>query len=339
MNKKVYTYPRPVTLETGATLPSVEIAYNTYGTLNADKSNVIWICHALTANSDAMDWWASFLRDGQMYDLTKQFIVCANILGSCYGTSGPLSINPKTKQPYYSTFPEVTVRDMVQMHILLRKHLGIHKIETIYGGSLGGYQALEWVLTEPDIFDKMVLVSTSARESAWGIAIHTAQRLAIETDITWRDMKPEAGAKGLKAARAIGMLSYRNYDAYIRTQTDDNHNKLDNYKASSYIHYQGEKLVKRFNAYSYWILTKALDSHNIARNRGKAEDVLKRIKTKTLIIGISSDMLCPVTEQKFLTTHIPDSKFVEIDSPYGHDGFLIEGKIIGEVVKNHFKLQ
>jgi len=197
---------------------------------------------------------------------------------------------------------------------------------------------LEWALTEPDVFDKMVLVSSSARESAWGIAIHTAQRLAVETDTTWRDMSPDAGARGLKTARAIGMLSYRNYDAYVKTQTDEDDQKLDNYRASSYIHYQGDKLVKRFNTYSYWLLTKALDSHNIARGRGKAEDVLKKIKAKTLIIGISSDMLCPVSEQKYLTAHIPDSKFVEIDSPYGHDGFLIEGKIIGDIVKDHFQL-
>jgi homoserine O-acetyltransferase len=216
--------------------------------------------------------------------------------------------------------------------------LGIQKINTIYGGSLGGYQALEWAIIEPNVFEKMVLVSSSARESAWGIAIHTAQRLAVETDTTWRDMTPNAGAKGLKTARAIGMLSYRNYDAYVRTQTDNDFQKLDNYKASSYIHYQGEKLVKRFNAYSYWLLTKALDSHNIARDRGTPEEVLKNISTKTLIIGISSDMLCPVNEQKHLADYIPNSTFVEIDSPYGHDGFLIEGKAIGEIVKKHFNL-
>jgi homoserine O-acetyltransferase len=337
MNKQTYIYPHQVKLENGTTLPSVEIAYHTYGTLNQDKSNVIWICHALTANSDVMDWWSSFLKDGKMHDLSANFIVCANILGSCYGSSGPLSINPETNKPYYSTFPEITVRDMVEMHILLRKHLGIEKINTIYGGSLGGYQALEWALMEPDMFEKMVLVSTSARESAWGIAIHTAQRLAVETDTTWRDMSADAGAKGLKTARAIGMLSYRNYDAYVKTQTDEDEQKLDNYKASSYIHYQGEKLVKRFNSYSYWILTKALDSHNVARGRGKMEEVLNGVKAQTLIIGISSDMLCPLSEQKYLTAHIPHSTFVEIDSPYGHDGFLIEGKAIGEIVKNHFK--
>jgi homoserine O-acetyltransferase len=178
----------------------------------------------------------------------------------------------------------------------------------------------------------MVLVATSPQESAWGIAIHTAQRLAIETDPTWLDASPTAGAKGLKAARAIGMLTYRNYEAFVLTQSD-NEEKLDDFKASSYISYQGEKLVKRFNVYSYWLLTKAMDSHNIARGRGTMEDVLTQIKLRTLIIGISSDFLCPVKEQKLIAEHIPDSKFVEIDSPYGHDGFLIEGEKIGNAIK------
>lgn len=331
MNKHFFTYRQPLKLENGQTLLTLDVVYHTYGTLNADKSNVVWFCHALTANSDVSDWWDSLVGEGKKYDPANYFIVCANIIGSCYGSSGPLSINPETKKPFYSSFPQVTIRDMVQAHIILRKHLGIEKINTIIGGSMGGYQAIEWALAEPSIFTNMVLVATGAQESAWGIAIHTAQRLAIETDLTWKDLNQNAGATGLKAARAIGMLTYRNYDAFVKTQTDEEH-KLDNFKASSYINYQGEKLVKRFNAYSYWILTKAMDSHNIARNRGKLEDVLKSIQLKTTIIGISSDFLCPINEQKIMTQYIPNSKFVEIDSPYGHDGFLIEGKLIGEAI-------
>jgi homoserine O-acetyltransferase len=182
----------------------------------------------------------------------------------------------------------------------------------------------------------MILVATGAQESAWGIAIHTSQRLAIEADPTWKEMNLNAGAQGLKAARAIGMLTYRNYGAFVQTQTDEEE-KLDDFKASSYINYQGEKLVKRFNVYSYWLLGKAMDSHNIARGRGKLEAVLGSIRTKTLIIGISSDQLCPVNEQKMMAAHIPNAKFEEIDSPYGHDGFLIEGKLIGEVISKHFQ--
>ena len=337
MSKHFYTYRQPIKLENGQRLPAVDLVYQTYGTLNAEKSNAVWFCHALTANADVTEWWDSLVGKGKAYDPEKYFIICANIVGSCYGSSGPISINPETKKAYFSTFPQITIRDMVQQHIVLRKHLGIEKIHTLIGGSMGGYQALEWILTEPHVFENLVLVATSPQESAWGIAVHTAQRLAIEADPTWKDMTLQAGAKGLKPARAIGMLTYRNYDAFVKTQSDDEH-KLDNYKASSYISYQGDKLVKRFNAYSYWILTKAMDSHNIARNRGKMEDVLKSIKIKTTIIGISSDMLCPVAEQKFMAKHIPNAVFTEIDSPYGHDGFLIEGEMIGKVIKKNITL-
>jgi homoserine O-acetyltransferase len=336
MNKHFFTYRKPLVLENGKTLSSLDVVYHTYGTLAPDKDNVIWFCHALTANSDVAEWWDSLVGEGKMYDPAKHFIVCANIIGSCYGSSGPLTIDPETQKPYFSTFPQITVRDMVQAHIILRRHLGIEKINTVVGGSMGGYQVLEWALTESGIFDKMVLVATSPQESAWGIAIHTAQRLAIEADPTWQEMSPNAGANGLKAARAIGMLTYRNYQSFVRTQTDDEC-KLDNFKASSYINYQGDKLVKRFNTYSYWLLGKSMDSHNIARGRGRMEDVLKSIRIKTLIIGISSDQLCPVAEQKFMAQHIPDSIFAEIDSPYGHDGFLIEGRLIAEAITANSK--
>jgi len=334
MNRHFFTYRQPIRLESGQLLPSLDVVYHTYGQLNADKSNIVWFCHALTANSDVADWWDSLVGEGKTYDPAKHFIICANIVGSCYGSSGPLSVSTETNKPYFSAFPQVTIRDMVQAHIILRRHLQIEKIHTIIGGSMGGYQVLEWVLMEPQVFDKMVLVATSPQESAWGIAIHTAQRLAIEADPTWKDRNANAGAAGLKAARAIGMLTYRNYSAFVKTQTDNEH-KLDNFKASSYINYQGEKLVKRFNAFSYWILGKAMDSHNIARHRGTMEDVLKSIKLRTLIIGISSDQLCPVNEQKFMAQHIPNSTFVEIDSPYGHDGFLIEGALIGAAIREN----
>lgn len=332
MNKYFFTYDKPFPLECGQTLPSLEIAYHTFGALNHAEDNVIWFCHALTANSDVADWWDTLVGAGKKYDPTKHFIICANIIGSCYGSSGPLSTDPRTLQPYFSTFPQVTILDMVNAHIILRKHLNIEKINTIIGGSMGGYQVLEWAIMEPAVFDHMVIVATSPRESAWGIAVHTAQRLAIEADPTWKEMSPNAGAKGLKAARAIGMLTYRTYDAFVKTQTDNDEQKLDNFKASSYIYHQGDKLVKRFNSYSYWLLGKAMDSHNIARGRGAMVDVLNSIKIKTVIIGISSDQLCPVSEQRYMSEHIPNSKFTVIDSPYGHDGFLIEGKLIGNVI-------
>jgi homoserine O-acetyltransferase len=191
---------------------------------------------------------------------------------------------------------------------------------------------MEWAYMEPGVIEKMVLTTTSPRESAWGIAIHTAQRLSIEADPTWKDHSEKAGAKGLKAARAIGMLTYRNYEQFSKTQTDDDHGKLDDYKASSYIHYQGDKLVSRFNVYSYWLLTKAMDSHNVSRGRDKMEEVLASIKTKALVIGISSDFLCPVAEQQFLAQHLANAYYKELESPFGHDGFLVEGEKIGKAI-------
>ena len=326
-----FHYPHPIALESGGTLPELTIAYTTYGLLNAEKSNVVWVCHALTANADAADWWKGIVGPQHVIDPEKYFIVCANIVGSCYGTSGPLTINSTTGQPYYHSFPIVTIRDMVKAHILLRQHLGIEKIALLMGGSMGGYQALEWSVVESNVIEKLFLLATSPTESAWGIATHTAQRLAIEADATWQNPSPQAGAKGLKAARAIGMLTYRNYGIMVKQQTDTDTEKLDHYKASAYIQYQGDKLVQRFNAYSYWLLTKSMDSHHLGRGRGgKLEPILQSIQQPTLIVGISSDILCPLTEQEFLAQHIPNARLIEIHSDYGHDGFMVESIIISE---------
>lgn len=330
---KVFRVDEPLTLECGAVLHQVQIAYHTYGQLNHSRDNVIWICHALTANSNVEEWWQGLFGNGRSFDPEKYFIVCANILGSAYGTTGPLSANPKTQQPYYSDFPLITIRDMVNAHQLLCRHLEITSIQLLVGGSMGGYQALEWCVLEPSLINKLFLIATSPKETAWGIAIHTAQRLAIEADCTWGSAADDAGAKGLKAARAIGMITYRNYSRYVSTQTDSENGKLDHFRASSYIEYQGEKLVKRFNAYSYWYLTKAMDSFDISRGRNQSvQQVLNSIRQKTLVIGITSDLLCPLAEQQLLASNIPASTFVQIDSDFGHDGFLTETQKISEAL-------
>jgi homoserine O-acetyltransferase len=335
---KFFHYDKNFRLESGIELPGLIIAYHVYGQLNADKNNVVWVCHALTANSEAEDWWKGVVGPNSFIDPEKYFIVCANILGSCYGTTGPLTPNPSTGRPYFSKFPLVTIRDMVNANILLRQHLGIDKIHLLMGGSLGGYQVLEWCVMEPAVIENSFMIATSPTESAWGIAVHTTQRLAIEADPTWKEDNANAGQKGLKAARAIGMLTYRNYGILVEKQTDPDAEKIDNFKASSYINYQGDKLVNRFNAHSYWLLTKSMDSHNIGRGRGgKPENVLKEIKQKTLIIGISSDILCPLHEQELLAQHLPNSTLVEIDSPYGHDGFITEAGRITEELRKWLK--
>ena len=223
---------------------------------------------------------------------------------------------------------------MVQAHRLLKDHLGISRIHLLMGGSMGGFQALEWALMEPEAIGQLFLIATSARETPWGIAIHTTQRLAIEADSSFGEARPTAGEKGLKTARAIGMLTYRSYQTYVLTQSETDMDKIDKFKASSYIHHQGNKLVNRFNAYSYWFLTKALDSHNIARKRAKSiEEALKMIKQRTLIISIKSDILCPLIEMELLANNIPGATFEVIDSTYGHDGFLVETKQISEILR------
>jgi homoserine O-acetyltransferase len=315
MDPVIYQYHQPFTLESGISLPKLKIAYHYYGEYTPGKK-VAWVCHALTANSDVADWWKGLVGEGSMINPNDYFIVCANIIGSCYGSTGPMSVDQ---------FPMITIRDMVRAHILLRQHLGIESIDLLLGGSMGGYQALEWSLMEPNVIQKMFLIATAAAESAWAIAIHTAQRLSIEADNTWKEAKPNSGAKGLKAARAIGMLTYRNYDIFKEKQTETDAEKVDDLKAASYINYQGDKLVNRFNAHSYWLLTKSMDSHQLARGRGgDLKATLASIQTPTLIIGINSDILCPLAEQKFMEAHMPNASLVAIDSMYGHDGFIIE---------------
>jgi homoserine O-acetyltransferase/O-succinyltransferase len=329
-----FKYDHPFELEGGEVLPGITVAYHAYGRLNADKSNVVWVCHALTANSDVARWWPGVVGENGAVRPQDYFIVCANILGSCYGSSGPLSIDPRTEKPYYERFPMVTIRDMVKAHILLRKHLGLEKIGLLMGGSMGGYQVLEWAVMEREVIGKLFLIGTSPAESAWGIAVHTAQRLAIEADPSWDSPSPEAGRRGLKAARAIGILTYRNYGIMVKTQTDPDREKLDQYRAASYIEYQGDKLISRFHAYSYWLLTKAMDSHQLARGRGgNLEAVLKEIDQQTLLIGVTSDILCPVEEQLFMAANMPDVELVEIDSAYGHDGFMVEGEKIATLLR------
>jgi homoserine O-acetyltransferase len=337
MSTKIFTYNKRFNLESGLSLPSLEIAYNTYGTLNEKKDNVIWVVHALTANSNVFEWWPGLFGETDLFNPKDHFIVCANNLGSCYGTTGPLSINNDSKQPWFSYFPQITIRDMANTLDLLRLHLGIEKINTVIGGSLGGQIAQEWALKTPSVFEHLILVATNAKHSPWGIAFNESQRLAIKADRTYFSNSEEGGQKGLSAARSIALLSYRNYHTYNETQQDGSDNKSSDFAASSYQRYQGEKLVKRFNAYAYVRLSEAMDSHNVARNRRSHEEALKTIKAKTLVISVSSDVLFPVSEQEFLAKLIPSATYSSIDSFYGHDGFLIETKKLTEVISSFYK--
>ena len=327
-----YTLPDPFTLESGDVLPELRLGYTTYGTLNAAADNVIWVCHALTANSDPISWWPGFVGDGEAINPDEHFIVCVNMIGSCYGSTGPMDTNPETGTPYLLDFPLVTVRDMVRSFQSLREHLGIKSVRLLMGGSMGGQQALEWAIQEPELFDKIIGLATNARHSAWGIAFNSAQRMAIESDQTFMQGELGGGRKGMEAARAVAMLSYRSYDIFNQTQTHPDDDAVNDYRADSYQRYQGGKLSTRFSAYSYYRLGQAMDSHHLGRNRGGIESALQTIQADALFISISSDVLFPPEEQKRLAAHVPNARHIEIDSDYGHDGFLVEAPKLSEIV-------
>ncbi|MCB0577900.1 MAG: homoserine O-acetyltransferase, partial [Phaeodactylibacter sp.] len=270
---------------------------------------------------------------GKLFDPEHYYIVCANILGSCYGSTNPRSTNPATGRPYGRDFPLVTIRDMVRAHQLLQGHLGVERIRLAIGGSMGGQQALEWAVMDPGLIENICILASNAQHSPWGIAFNEAQRMAIEADPSLYDDTEEAGRRGLEAARAIAMLSYRNYRTYQQSQAEEEPGKLDDFRASSYQRYQGYKLHKRFDVLSYLSLSKAMDSHNLGRGRGSREKALGQVQANALVIGIQSDVLFPVEEQAFIANHIPRARLELIDSIYGHDGFLIESEDIGRLAR------
>lgn len=336
MNKFTYKVNGAFALECGEVLPELEITYHTSGTLSPARDNVLWVCHALTANSDVEDWWEVLVGKGKYYDTSRYFVVCANVVGSCYGTTGPLSVNATTGKPFYSSFPLITVRDMVQAHELLRKHLGIQQIHTLIGGSIGAFQALEWAIINPSVCRHLVFIASSARITPWATALNESQRMAIRADKTFFDNIPAGGRDGLQAARTVALISYRSYEGYNKTQADLDSNLLEPARAASYQRYQGEKLANRFDAYSYYSLTRSVDSHNVGRNRNGIEQALRQVKAKTLVIGISSDILFPIAEQRAVSASIPGARMVEITSDFGHDGFLLEWKQISIAIENFY---
>ena len=333
MAVKYYTYDKDFQLENGGVIRGLTIAYHTFGKRSA-RSPVIWVCHALTANSDVADWWPCTVEKGKFLDPGRYFTVCANIIGSHYGSTGPLSIDPATGEPYCERFPFITMRDMVRAHMLLAEALNISHVRAVIGSSIGGFQAMEWAIMQPGFMDKLVLIATAARSQPWTIALNESQRMAIEADPTWEQNDPEAGKGGMRTARSIALLSYRGNAAYNATQQEnENPYKLTGFRAATYQQYQGDKLCRRFDAYAYYRLTQAFDSHNVGRFRGGIEKALGKIRAKTRVIGITSDIILPVGEQIFLYRHIPEAELFLIDSEFGHDGFLVEHEKLNSLLK------
>lgn len=337
MEKRYFSIKGKFELESGESLDSPTICYHI--SKNRQKGQkVIWICHALTANSNPTEWWSDLVGEGKLFDPNKYLIVCANMLGSPYGSSSPVSPSPNG-EPYMLSFPKITVRDIVVAHNHLRKELAIGSIDLMVGASIGGFQALEWSIIYPQIIQNLLLIACNAVVSPWGSAFNESQRMALEADSTFREQKSiEGGKKGLEAARSIALLSYRSAKGYNITQTEESNDFIFASKANSYQRYQGAKLSARFDAYSYYTLTKCIDSHNCGRGRGGVERALKRVKANTVVVGITDDVLFPVSEQHHLANHIPGASFELIDSLYGHDGFLIEYPQTINIISKHFKL-
>jgi homoserine O-acetyltransferase len=337
LSNHVFKYNKNFALESGVILPGFHLAYTTYGKLNEKKNNVVWLFHALTANSDPLEWWPGLVGESKLLNPGEYFIICVNMPGSCYGSMSPLDLNPETNEIYYHSFPFFTTRDMIRSYRLLKDFLGVQKIHIGIGGSMGGQQLLEWAIEEPDLFEFIFPIATNAFHSPWAIAFNASQRHAIESDITWNERHDKAGLHGMMLARGIALISYRHYNTYKKSQSEETNEKIEYFRSESYQKYQGEKLGRRFNAFSYYFLSKSMDAHNVGRGRNGAENALRQIQAKTMIIGIDSDILFPLREQEFLSQYIPNAEYRSIHSEFGHDGFLLEYEQIVDIIRKFLR--
>lgn len=332
---------QPFVTESGFQFKEADVAFKTWGKLNNNRDNVILICHALTGNTEADDWFPGLFEDNGLINKEDHFVICINVPGSCYGSVGPTSINPETGNPWQASFPEITIRDMVHFQQLVLDELEIKGIETVIGGSMGGMQALEFAVMDSRI-KSAIPIATGKSHTPWAIGISHVQRQAIFNDPNWnngyynRQTPPD---KGLANARMMAMLTYRSPADYEQKFGRSLQPDSEMYQVESYLSYQGNKLTKRFDANCYITLTRAMDTHDISRGRKKYKDVLSKIKIPVLIIGIDSDLLYPVNEQKELNYYIPGSSYAEVSSPHGHDAFLIEFDQLNKITKKFLRKQ
>lgn len=320
------TLPEPVRLENAETLPQVTVAYRSWGRLNAAGDNAVLVCHALTGSADLDQWWPGLLGPGKTLDPTRDFIVCSNVLGGCYGSTGPTSLSPHTGRRYGASFPAVTVRDLVAVQAALLDELGVTVLDLVLGGSLGGMQALEWAASYPERLRAAAAISVGARQSPWCIALSEAQRHAIYADTRWKDgaYDPVDPPKaGLAAARMAAMVSYRHWDEFALRFARDV--AVDGgFQVESWLKHHGEKFVARFDANTYVSLTHVMDSHDLGRGRGDLRSALAGIRVPLLVVGSSSDVLYTPDEVQELARHVPGAVCAWLDSPHGHDAFLME---------------
>ncbi|DBA05310.1 TPA: hypothetical protein N0F65_007472 [Lagenidium giganteum] len=341
---QLYQATQPFHLGNGQHLEQPQVCYTTYGQLNAAGDNAIVLCHALTGHSLVHQWWDSMVTP----EWTDRYlIVCANVLGSCYGSTGPTSINPATQQQYGHTFPRVSVRDAVRLQKqLLQEELGVKQVKAVIGGSMGGMQTLEWAFFGPEFVRSFIPIACGSHHSAWQIGISELQRQAIAMDPLYKNGQydPEAPpTQGMSLARQIAMVTYRTHAAYSqkygreRMETDKAVAKNDDGKSpflvQSYLEYQGQKFLSRFDVNSYVALTHLMDTHDVGRDRGGIEHALSTLTQPSLVVGVDSDVLYPISEQEELARQLPNSSFKVVSSPHGHDAFLLEQHAISAMAK------
>ncbi len=350
-----------LSLQLGGRIAPVTVAYETWGSLNAAGDNAVLITHALTGSSHAHDarrpddtkiaWWNPLIGQGRFFDTSRYFVICSNVLGSCYGSTGPSSIDPDTGRPYGMRFPVITIRDMVEVQRRLIEHLGVRQLAMVAGGSIGGQQALEWAIAYPELVRKAIVVAATAALTAQAVAFSEVGRQAIMADPRWQGgnyLPGEGPDAGLAIARMLAMITYQSEEAMelrfarrpARQQSivapsgyADFGGRFD---VEGYLYYQGELLVRRFDANSYLYISRAMDLYDVSEGYPSIEAALSRLRSKALFVGIRSDFLFPAARVRWLTDQVRaaggDATYVELDSPHGHDAFLKEWKQMNDAL-------
>lgn len=346
---QVVQLEQPVRLDSGVEFGPVTVAYETYGTLDPSRANVILIPHALTGDSHCAShgphdpeegWWEPLVGPGRVFDTERYFIICTNVLGGCQGTTGPASIDPETGSPYGMRFPVITIRDMVRVQRMLLNQLGIDRLLLVAGGSMGGMQTLQWAVDYPEMVGAILPIATPGRASAQAIAYNEVGRQAIMLDPYWRGgdyyRHSEGPDAGLGVARMVGMITYQSDLSMARKfgrrfMEGAHANPFDlatQFEVESYLHYQGRKLARRFDANTYIYLTRALDLFDLGYGYSSYEAALERIQCPVLVYGMSSDILYPTEQQRDLVNALARLgkrvEYAELDTDHGHDGFLLE---------------
>lgn len=347
----------PLQLECGKVLSKVHLAYEIVGKINEKRDNVILICHAFTGDShvgthpdepERPGWWGDFVGPGSAFDTDHYAILCSNVLGGCMGSTGPNCINPETQKPYGLDFPLITIKDMVNAQKKLLDQLGIIQIVAVVGGSMGGFQALEWSVTYPDLVRSVIPIATTSRLSPQGIAFNEVGRKAIINDPNWKQgnySDTQIPKLGLKLARMIGHITYLS-DESMRSKFGRELRNAENYKylfdtefeVESYLNYQGEKFTLRFDANSYLYLTKAQDYFDLEHEHGTLVDAFKHASAKFLVMAFQSDWLYPIYQSKEIVKALQragkDVSYTEINTTYGHDAFLLEYEQMAPIIAN-----